>query len=168
MKRGNAAGTVATLALTCVFGMTLLMGIFAGASVYQRVGERVSASAQERIGLTYITAKIHGFDTRLDDGRSAVQAGQLEGQDAVYLLEDIDGVAYETILYVYDGQLREMLCLRGGEQGAAFGEVIGPAQSLHVASPREGLLHLEYTDQDGETRTARICLRSGGDQWENG
>ena len=25
MKRGSAAGTVATLALTCVFGVTLLM-----------------------------------------------------------------------------------------------------------------------------------------------
>lgn len=168
MKRGNAAGTVATLALTCIFGVTLLMGIFAGAAVYQRVGDRVEKSAGERVGLTYLTAKVRGFDQRLPDGGSAVQVGTMEGQDALYLLETIDGVDYETILYVYDGQLREMLCLRGNEQGAAFGEVIGPARSLTVSLPGKGLLRLEYVSEDGESRTADVCLRSGGDLWENG
>ena len=162
MKRGNAAGTVATLALTCIFGVTLLMGIFAGASVYQRVGDRVDRSAQDRVGLTYLTAKVRAFDQKLPDGTSAVQVGTLEGRDALYLLESIDGVDYETILYVYDGQLREMLCLRGNEQDPAFGEVIGPAQSLRIEKPGENLLQLEYTREDGRTNTACVCLRSGG------
>ena len=168
MKRGSAAGTVATLALTCVFGVTLLMGIFAGAAVYQRVGDRVDQSAGERVGLTYITAKLHGFDGTVPGGRSAVRVGEMGGQDAVYLLENVDGINYETILYVYDGQLREMLCLQGGEQDPAFGEVIGPARSLTVETPREGLLRLAYTGQDGETRSADVWLRSGGYQWSNG
>lgn len=168
MKRGNAAGTVATLALTCVFGITLLMGIFAGAAVYQRVSDRVSASARERVGLTYITAKLHSFDALTPDGGPAIRVGTLGGQDALYLSEDIDGVAYETVLYVYNGQLREMLCLRGGQQDPAFGEVIGPAQSLRVERPREGLMCLEYTDGDGKTQSAHVWLRSGGYQWGNG
>ena len=168
MKRGNAAGTVATLALTCIFGVTLLMGIFAGASVYQRVGDRVDRSAQDRVGLTYLTAKVRAFDQKLPDGTSAVRVGTLEGRDALYLLESIDGVDYETILYVYDGQLREMLCLRGNEQGAAFGEVITQAQALKADFPKEGLLRLDYVGGDGETRTADIWLRSGGDLWKNG
>ncbi len=168
MKRGNAAGTVATLALTCIFGVTLLMGIFAGAAVYQRVGERVTASAEERVGLTYLTAKVRGFDQRLSDGSGAVQTGKLEGQDALFLRETVDGAEYETVLYVYDGQLREMLCLRGDEHPPAFGEAIAPAQSLHVEFPEAGLLRLEYVGGDGETRTADVFLRSGGDLWKNG
>ena len=75
MKRGNAAGTVATLALTCIFGVTLLMGIFAGAAVYQRVGDRVEKSAGERVGLTYLTAKVRGFDQRLPDGGIHCEGG---------------------------------------------------------------------------------------------
>ena len=168
MKRGNAAGTVATLALTCIFGVTLLMGIFAGAAVYQRVGDRVEKSAGERVGLTYITAKLHGFDGLMSDGESAIQVGEMGGGDAVYLMENLDGVNYETILYVYDGQLREMLCLQGGEQEPAFGEAIGPAQSLRVEQPKDGLLRLEYTGENGETRSADVWLRSGGYQWRNG
>ena len=162
MKRGNAAGTVAVLILTCIFGVTLLMGIFAGAGVYQRISDRAASSAEDRVGLTYITAKLHSFDTVQPDGTPAVRIGQVGGQDALILEETIDGVAYETFLYVYDGQLREMLCLRGNEQDPAFGEVIGPARSLRIERPGKRLLRLEYTREDGRTNTACVCLRSGG------
>lgn len=162
MKTGNAAGTVAVLILTCIFGITLLMGIFAGAGVYQRVSDRAAGSAEDRVGLTYITAKLHGFDALQPDGAPAVRTGEVAGQDALILEETIDGVAYETFLYVYDGQLREMLCLRGSEQDPAFGEAIGPARSLQIREPRTGLLQLEYTREDGRTNTACVCLRSGG------
>ena len=162
MKRGNAAGTVAVLILTCVFGVTLLMGIFAGAAVYQRVSDRAGSSAEDRVGLSYITAKLHSFDVLQPDGTPAVRTGKVGGQDALILLETIDGVAYETILYVYGGQLREMLCLRDSLQDPGFGEAIAPARSLRIEEPGKGLLRLEYTREDGRTNTACVCLRSGG------
>ena len=162
MKRGNAAGTVAVLILTCIFGVTLLMGIFAGAGAYQRVSDRASSSAEDRVGLAYITAKLHSFDVLQPDGAPAVRTGQVAGQDALFLEETIDGVAYETVLYVYDGQLREMLCLQGNVQDPGFGEVIGPAMSLRIEEPGPGLLRLEYTREDGRTNAASVYLRSGG------
>lgn len=164
MRPGNAAGAVAVLILTCVFGITLLMGIFAGAAIYQRVSDRVDSSAEDRIGLTYITAKLHGFDALQADGSPAVRTGKVAGQDALFLLETIDGVSYETVLYVYDGQLREMLCLQGDRQDPAFGEIIGPARSLRIETPGTGLLRLEYTREDGATNMACVYLRSGGYQ----
>ena len=100
---------------------------------------------------------------------SDLNIGESLSQDYVELIktrpileETIDGVAYETFLYVYDGQLREMRCLRGSEQDPAFGEAIGPAQSLRFEKPGKGLLQLEYTREDGRTNTACVCLRSGG------
>ena len=168
MRPGKAAGAAAVLILTCIFGVTLLMGIFAGAAIYQRVSERVAGSAEDRVGLTYITAKLHGFDALQPDGSPAVRAGTVAGHDALFLQETIDGVSYETILYVYDGQLREMLCLRGDLQDPAFGEVIGPARSLRIEEPGTGLLRLEYPREDGRTNTACVFLRSGGSQWGNG
>ena len=54
------------------------------------------------------------------------------------------------------------------EQGAAFGEVITQAQALKADFPKEGLLRLDYVGGDGESRTADVWLRSGGDLWKNG
>ena len=61
-RRQTGAGTIAALALTCVFGATLLLSLAAGAGVYRRVADRVEQSAGDRVGLTYITAKIHSYD----------------------------------------------------------------------------------------------------------
>ena len=62
MRRSSGAGTMAALMLTCVFGATLLLSLATGASVYRRVADRVEQSAAQRLGLTYITAKIHSYD----------------------------------------------------------------------------------------------------------
>ena len=155
MKRQTGAGTIAALILTCVFGTALLLSLVAGAGVYRRVAERTEHAAASRVGLTYLAAKIHGADRA-----GAVCAGTFGGADAVYLYEDMDGLTYETILYVYDGKLREMLCEQGWESEPESGEVIAEAQSLTVTQPAEGLLRLGLTDGGGATETADVYVRS--------
>ena len=51
MRRQSGAGTLAALALTCVFGVTLLLSLAAGAGVYRRVADRVEESSQSRVSL---------------------------------------------------------------------------------------------------------------------
>ena len=155
----GAAGTIAALTLTCVFGATMLLSLATGASVYRNVAERVESASGRRVGLTYITAKIHAHD---QDG--LVVAGQFGGQDAVFLLQELDGVMYETILYVYEGQLMELLCERGWELEPADGLSITAAEGLEVSEPEPGLLRLSYTGADGQTETADVFLRSAGGQ----
>ena len=70
--------------------------------------------------------------------------------------------AYETILYVYNGQLMEMLCERGWEQDPEFGEAVCPVRSLEVGLTAPGLLRLTLTDLDGGTQTADVFVRSEG------
>ena len=155
--RSSAAGTIAALTLTCVFGATMLLSLATGASVYRNVAERVESASGRRVGLTYITAKIHGYDQQ---GR--VVAGDFGGQDAVFLLQELDGKIYETILYVYEGQLLEVLCEQGWELEPRDGEAITAAEALAVSEPEPGLLRLSYTGADGQTETADIFLRTGG------
>ena len=155
--RSSAAGTIAALTLTCVFGATMLMSLATGASVYRNVAERVESASGRRVGLTYITAKIHGYD---QEGR--VVAASFGGQDAVFLLQELDGKIYETILYVYEGQLMEVLCEQGWELEPADGQTITAAEALQVSEPEPGLLRLSYTGADGQTETADIFLRSAG------
>ena len=157
MRRQSGAGTLAALMLTCVFGATLLLSLAAGAGVYRRVADRTEDSAQDRVSLSYITAKLHASDAA---GR--IEAGRHGGGGAVFLYQEIEGVTYETILYVYGGNLMEILCEKGWEQDPEFGEIICPAQGLEVSEPEPGLLQLALTEPDGTVRTASLYVRCNG------
>ena len=157
MRRMGGAGAVAATVLTCVFATALLLAMTAGASVYRHVGARIESASGERVGLTYITAKIHAADER--DG---VEAGTFGGADALRLLQDLDGASYETILYVYEGALRELFCERESEPGPEAGQAIADALALRVREEPPGLLRLEYVGADGRVSTADVYLRSVG------
>ena len=157
MRKQSSAGTFAALMLTCVFGATLLLSLTAGAGVCRRVEDRVEESAQSRVSLSYVTARIHAYDRA-----GMVEAGSFGDGGAVFLYEEIDGFLYETVLYVYDGNLMEMLCEKGWEMDPEFGEIISPAQALAVTEPQKGLLRLALTEPDGQVRTADVYVRSVG------
>ncbi|MBR1660131.1 MAG: DUF4860 domain-containing protein [Oscillospiraceae bacterium] len=155
-KRQTGAGTIATLILACVFGATMLLSLATGAGVYRRVAERVERGAAERVGLTYLTAKLQSHNAL-----GTVRAGSFGGPDAVFLSEEIEGTAYDTILYVHEGWLKELFCEQGAPLGPEDGMAVTEAKALHVWMEDGKLLNLEYTDAAGQTGTARICLRGG-------
>jgi len=158
MRRHTGAGTIASLLLACVFAVTLLMAMVTGAGVYRRVAEQVELSSERRLGLTYITTKILGFD---ETGR--VECGEFGGGSAVYLYEDLDGLTYETILYIYDGWLMELFCEKGWELEPGDGEQIVQAKRLDVT--RDGdLLRLGYTGASGQYGSALLSLRSAPEE----
>lgn len=157
MRRRGGAGTIAALLLCCVFGVAALLSLTAGAGIYRQVAQRVEQSGERRVGLTYLSAKVRSFD---EAGK--VLTGTFGGGDALYLLQDIDGLTYETILYVHDGWLKELLCERGWELEPEDGQAITQARGLEAALTEEGLLRLAYTGGDGRTETAVLYVRSGG------
>ena len=166
MSRRSGAGAMASMTLACVFGVTLLLSLAAGAGVYRRVADRVERSAAERVGLTYITAKVKGYDTRREtpfgDMPSVTVRTLEDGSDSLFLSEEIDGVVYDTILYVYDGYLRELMCEESYYPGPEAGQPIARAESLTIEEPSDNLLRMQYVDGEGRTQTADIYLRSGG------
>lgn len=157
MRRQSSAGTLASLVLTCVFGATLLLSLAAGAVVYRRVEDRVEDSSQARVSLSYITAKIHA-----NDQTGMVETGSFGEGGAIFLYEELEGSVYETILYVYDGSLMEMLCEKGGEMPPEFGETVSPARALTVTQPCVGLLRLSLMEADGQIHSADVYVRSVG------
>ena len=157
MRKQSSAGTLASLMLTCVFGATLLLSLAAGAGIYRRVEGRVEESAQARVSLSYIAARLHAYDQT-----GMIETGSFGAGGAVFLYEEIDGFIYETILYVYDGNLMEMLCEKGREMPPEFGEPVSPAQTLTVIELKKGLLWLSLTEADGQKRSASVYIRSTG------
>ena len=156
MKRKTGAGTIAALILTLVFGATLLISLATGATVYRHVADRVEEGSRQRVGLTYVTAKIRGADEA-----GMVSVGKFGDVDAVYLYSDEGGDLYETVIYVYGGKLMELYCEEDAGFTPADGDAITEAQKMTVSSPRDGLIRLTYTDSEGITETADVFLRSG-------
>ena len=117
--RRSEAGTVATILFACMFGMTMLLSQAGGVQVYRRVNDRVESAARMRISLSYIVGKLHG-----QDAAGSVRVGSFGGQDAIFLSQTVNGTAYETILYVYDGMLMELLCEQGSELAPEDGQII--------------------------------------------
>lgn len=155
-RRRSEPGVIAMIIFACVFGTTMLLSLTGGAEIYRRVSDRVETASEVRISLSYIVGKIHAHDRA-----GTVRAGRFGGQDAIFLSQTVDDVAYETILYVYDGKLMELLCEQGWELAPEDGQVITEGRSLTVAEPLPGLLRLCYTDIDGDAQTADVYIRSG-------
>ena len=155
MKRRSGAGAAATLVAACLFGAALLLSLLSSVAVYRQVQERTDRSGDRRLGLSYITAKLHSYDAE-----GTVRAGDFYGLDAVYLSEQEGGVSYETVLYVYDGWLRELFFEKGYELEPQDGELITEAQSLSVRAVGR-LLELDYVDGNGESGRANVYVRSG-------
>ena len=154
MKRTGGSGMIAALILACLFAVTMLLTLVMGARVYRSVQARVEDSAQGRVGLSYITAKVHG-----NDRAGAISVRDFGGVDAVVLEQDYDGARYVTALYVYDGQMMELFCSDLGAFTPAEGTPIAPAQGLQ-AEQSDGMLTLTYVDAGGAARSAYIQMRS--------
>lgn len=156
MKR-SGSGMIAALILACLFATTMLLTLVMGARVYRSVQQRVEDSAAQRVGLSYITAKIHA-----NDHANGVSVQPFGGVDAVVLGQEYDGESYVTALYVYDGQLMELFCSNLEDFSPAEGTPIIDAQQM-TAQAADGGLELWYTDASGRTQNAYINLRSEGD-----
>ncbi len=157
MKRTGGSGMIAALILACLFATTMLLTLVMGARVYRGVQARVEASAEGRVGLSYITVKVHG-----NDHAGGISVRDFGGVDAVVLEQDYDGERYVTALYVYDGQLMELFCSDLDAFTPAEGTPIAPAQGLQ-AGQSDGVLTLTYVDASGSERYAYIAMRSEED-----
>lgn len=152
----HSIGTLAVLLLTCVFAACLLLTLAYGVQAYRTVAGDTESAYTRRIGLSYVTQKIHSFDRQ-----GAITTGNFGGQDALILREESDGLIFETMLYVYDGWLRELYFAQGLELHPEDGDKLLEAQAFTVSAQGQ-TLHLSFTGADGQTAACTLTLRSSG------
>lgn len=133
------------LFFTLAMGLALLAG-----NVYTQVvneGDMVSA---RRTALSYLAGQV-----RRADRAGSLSLGSFGESDALFVRED----GYITILYAYDGQLRELYMEEGTGLGPADGLAITPLDSLSIA--RDGdRLTFTVSDASG-AHAASVSPRCG-------
>lgn len=149
------ADTLLVLLLFGVFAVCILVVLLSGADAYRRLSQRDQAGYDERTAGQYLATRV-----RQADRLGGVDVASFQGVDALILTEEIEGEAYETRVYCYDGYLRELFAAAGEDFYPEDGEKILAAGGLSLS--RDGrILTAELVDGEGQVRQMTLYLRSG-------
>lgn len=156
-EKMNTIDTAFAIALLCMFAASVLMVLLLGTRIYTSMTTATDDSYNERTCLSYIAEKLrHG------DKASAVSVGTFDGLNAMMIETEDNHTTYETILYYYDGWLRELFFEKGTSFLKTDGTKIIEAQSVKFTEVKSGLFSVKAVDLKGNTSSLNIFLRSEG------
>ena len=153
IRKSDMSGMLVLLVFA-VFMVSVLFVLLTGADVVQTLSDRDEASFDRRTAAQYVATRV-----RQGDSSGMVSVRTYEDSTALVLAEDIDGAMYETIVYCYDGYLRELFVPQDLEMDLEFGEKILPMNEF-VVYDCEGYLQIELELTDGYRETVLLQLRS--------
>jgi len=140
----------------------VLLGLFAvmstlmvllGAQMYRNTVDHSTANNEDRVLGAYVRSMV-----RAEDNRGAMEVGEYDGVKALAMREDLDGDAYVTWLYCYDGNLYEWFTSDDGQFSPESGTAICPARSFEP-SLENGLLTVNMVNAKGMAETVQVALR---------
>jgi hypothetical protein len=161
--KNHTIDVIFVLAIACAFAASILMVLMMGINVYGNIQKTAESEFNERVCLSYISAKVHSNDTA-----NGIRTGHFEDIPALFVDQEFHLEMYNTIIYVYDGQLMELFCEKDRMEELGFypasGTPVLKAAAITFEKVGQNLLLVEYTGVDGKTGRMFINIRSeGGD-----
>ena len=144
------------LVLFVIFAVAVLMVLLSGARIYRDSVDSMAAQYEERTSISYIVTKLRGHDAT---GRISI--GSVDDSDALFMSEEIDGVIYETVIYLHEGKIMEYFGVHDPNFHPSFGSVILEAKALTFEKDDDGFIRIAYETDDGLFE-ARVGFRSKG------
>lgn len=145
--------SAAVFALCALFAV-LSMGLTLLASgAYRDTAAGAEANYTRRTALSYLVNQV-----RRSDADGCVYVESFGGGDALVLAEPTGGSSYVTLLYCYDGQLRELYVEEGYPLLPEDGLPVLELQSLRVCA-ENGLLSFTATAPDGAVSSVSVAPR---------
>lgn len=142
------------ITLCFVFAVSASALILLGINVYRDISRQGMSGHAERTSMAYIATKLRHMDTH-----GQVEVGDYSGVSALYLHEDYEGIAYVTVIYQWDGALREIFCKRGLEMKPEDGTKIVEADFLEFNMVSQNVISV-YCDTEGGTSSMLLNVRS--------
>ena len=135
-----------------VLTLCLLLVLLSGAKVYRRLAADGAQQYACRTAAQYVTTRVRQADTLLVEN--------FAGTEALVFPETVNGRAYLTRIYCYDGHLRELFTAREGDFLPEDGEILFPAQSLSLTLEKQ-CLQAVITLPEGKQQTLILYLPAG-------
>lgn len=146
------------LSLFCVFAVLALFVVVMGANVYKGISQNMSVNYNARTSVTYITEKI-----RQNDNGGSISVKNVGDSSALVIAQDIEGEAFETWIYVSDGNLNETMVREGTAVSPGDGQTIMNLQSLALAETKSGAMAVSVVDNEGNSFDSMVYMKSGGE-----
>ena len=144
-----------TLGVFFLFALTLVLVILTGAKIYRTTVDAGQHAYEERVTVQYLTARV-----RRADSLSLMTLEDFCSLDALVFHETLDGTDCQTLIYCYDGWLRELFCTDSAAFSPSSGEKVLPLDGISMTK-NESLLHITATLPCGNTVSFDLQLRSG-------
>lgn len=120
-KRNHSVSVVFTLMLFTIFAVLSVLLIIIGSNVYSKVVESQEKNGNSRNIISYVTNKVRNCT---DTDRISI-----EEKDGVPVLV-IGGDEQDTLIFYYDGKLKEATISPGDDYNLFFGDVIAIADKF--------------------------------------
>ena len=147
---------LSVLFLFAVFAICILLVLLLGADTYRGITHRGQTACDQRTAVQYLSAKVR----QAESGGAVSLSSSGAAGDTLSLSEVAGGEDYVTLIYCYDGWLREFFSAAGGEFSPDAGEKLFPARGLSLEL-EDGALSFALTEEDGDTLHFTLSLRGG-------
>lgn len=153
ITHNHTISQVFVFVLLGVFAVLATMMVLLSAQLYRGIVDQTDQHSAERILSSYVANVV-----RSGDESGMVEIDTRDGIDMLVLGMDVDGERYETLIYCYEGTLRELFTSAEQEFEPDYGEIICNAQAFQPVM-QNGLLEMSLTDDLGQQNTLYIALR---------
>jgi hypothetical protein len=153
---GSKAGTAAALMMFCIFAMSVLTVLMLGAGVYKNMTDASQEDYELRVSLSYIWSK-----TKNKDDGGGFRIGDFHGQPAIRFEDTYGGRLYHTVIYCYDGWLRELFFEDGLQFPLGEGEPIVKLNTLKLEQRTDGSVVVTVGGNNPATDSLLLTSRSG-------
>ena len=138
-----------------VYAMALLLFASLGATVYRTVTSGMQQHQIQRTAESYLREKI-----RQNDRADAIQIGEVEGQQALQITEQIKGKKYVTYIYADEGMLKELFISAEKEPKLQDGTALLEMQNLTFEEEGDGYLNIGLQTEQEKMHRFLIRKRS--------
>ncbi len=143
------------VALFFVFAVSAMTVILLATGIYRSTTEHSSLNYTARTSLSYICEKIHQNDI---NGNVAI--GNFDGCDALVLKQTYQEDTYQTYIYVYDKELKELFVKDGVPASSKDGRTILSVEDFSMDTVKDGVFRFSCTDSKGNQDTMIVGIRS--------
>ena len=149
----SALSGAAVLLPLLIFALLAMLLITMGISVYNGVIKGSEENYSRRTAVSYISNRV-----RRADRAGSVTVGEFGGGDALLIASEYNGTAYVTIIYYYDGFIRELFCKADSEIDVNGGASLMSAKEFSIDSGN-GFVTIMVTDEYGSVNSSVIALK---------
>jgi hypothetical protein len=153
---GSKAGTTAAMMMFCIFAMSVLTVLMLGAGVYRNIIETSQENYEARIGMSYIWSKVKNKD---DGGE--IRIGEFHGRPTLYFEDIYGGKLYHTLIYSYDGWLRELFFEDGIDFLPGDGNPIIRIDAFNLEQQTDGSVSVTVGSKNPITESLLLTARTG-------